>query len=197
MTEERQNRRGQDQQADLTFCFFPHLKDFLVIDTRADLPNGPAVHELNADEVYNDRFYRDLEAGFSDLLRDREEPFATLMALSVHVEEMMRERGMEALLEVVARTFPIGKPPQIAIVVFAGPLLNADEGQVRDALERLFPKGALGALSAPTSQKLLSLLARERERTQQRQREQVQRGLLQGNEGFLTLWQRPPEQGSN
>ncbi|MSQ12655.1 MAG: hypothetical protein EXR47_00630 [Dehalococcoidia bacterium] len=196
MANEREGRRGEEQ-ADLTFCFFPHLKDFLVVDTRADLPNGPAVHEFNAADVYNDRFYRDLEAGFSDLLRDRDEPFAALMALSVHVEEMMRERGMDAMLEVVGRTFPISKPPQISIVVFAGPLLNADDGQVRDALERLFPKGALGALFMPTSQKLLSLLARERERTRDRRREQAQRGLLQGNEGFLTLWQRPPEQGAN
>lgn len=197
MAQDPSGKRGGKQAADLNVCFFPYLKEFIVLDTRADMPGGPTVRPMHADDVYDDRFYRALQEDFADLLRDRDQPFATLMALSTNVERVMRERGMQALLEAVGRVVPIGESPTVAIVVFAGPLLNADDDQLRGLLRRLLPDSELQPLIAQAMEAVRPLIARQRQEDERLQRERTHRSLLRGDEGFFTLWQRPPEESGS
>ena len=44
---------------DIQLCLFPHLPEFLVIDSREENPN---VLLLNTDDVFNEEFYRTVES---------------------------------------------------------------------------------------------------------------------------------------
>lgn len=58
---EASNRR----EASITLCLFPHLGEFIAVDARKALPDGPAVHVLLFDAVFTDEFRANVEAGFS------------------------------------------------------------------------------------------------------------------------------------
>ncbi|MSQ11628.1 MAG: hypothetical protein EXR48_02855 [Dehalococcoidia bacterium] len=193
MAEEHEEERSQAQRADLTFCFFPHLKEFLVIDTRPELPNGPQLQTFSTDEVYNEEFYHGLVESFARFLRHRDYPLLMLMGLSTNVEQMLRERGMETLLAALNKRTSVARPPQIAILMFAGPLLNAEEHQVHNILAKVFPSGTADTALADTTKRVTGLLAQERAQGQREQQERLRRGLMEGDGGFLTIWERPPE----
>jgi hypothetical protein len=195
MTSENYESIGPVEQADLSFCIFPHLKDYVVLDTRKSLADGPQVHVFSADEVYDAAFYRSLERGFSELLHERDQPFVTLMSLSANVEAMMREQGMQAMLRALGERAPVEEPPEVAIVIFAGPLLESTHDQVRAVVARLVGPLAMQDFVTRATDMLVKLATQEREVSRRDRDEHVQRGLVEGNEGFMTLWERPKEPG--
>ena len=58
-----------EERADFSICVFPHLTEFLVIDGRRDMPDGPNLCSFTTDQVLDEPFYTDIEAEFRDLLR--------------------------------------------------------------------------------------------------------------------------------
>ena len=51
---------------DIQLCLFPHLPEFLVIDSREE---NPCVLLLNTNDVFDEEFYRTVESEFSETLR--------------------------------------------------------------------------------------------------------------------------------
>ena len=51
---------------DIQLCLFPHLPEFLVIDSREE---NPCVLLLNTNDVFGEEFYRTVESEFSETLR--------------------------------------------------------------------------------------------------------------------------------
>ena len=127
---------GDDTRSDLTLCIFPHLREFVVVDARAGLPDRPRVCTLAVDEVLADNFYTEVEREFASLLKRGESPFLTLMSISQEVEGMVRARVLRSILSRVNsdvdREAGDGSAG-VAVVFFTGPLLAMDRAQLHPA----------------------------------------------------------------
>jgi hypothetical protein len=113
---------------DITLAIFPHLREFIVVDTR-----GPAaVRMLSVDEVFTDEYYRTVESEFSDVLREGgERPFLHLMHLPNQVDDIVRGVAMHYILERLGVDLhDEDHLPEVVVFVISGPTLAIPTEQV-------------------------------------------------------------------
>jgi len=177
------------RRADVSICIFPHLQDFIVIDIRKGLPGRPLVRLLNTDHVLGEDFYQEVEGSFSQLLRQREQTFANLMALPGHVEGLVRERALKAILKTINEDAPEAGLPQMAIFLCTGPALHMDSTQLTRAIQRLFGQEIDAWVIMDTVEMMEKLLAREREMVRQEEREQIKQMIRGQSSEYFTLWE--------
>ena len=81
-----------DERPEIQLCIFPHLPEFLVIDSRQQ---NPQVMLLNTEDVFDEEFYRAVEAEFSETLRaSKEFLFSHFINLPITTEETVRDIAM-------------------------------------------------------------------------------------------------------
>lgn len=190
---------GPDDQrtAELTLCFFPHLKEFVVVDARAGLPGRPRVIALRADEVLNKDFYQRVEADFSQLLHRTEQPFLQLMGLPQEVEGLVRMHGLRAILERLGDA-PGGKAEElnstVAVFFCTGPFLSLEGDRLRKAIKNMFAAQLKGEALDACAETLAGLADQERAALDQAPAADLS-GLIRGdNERYATLWQNADRQ---
>ncbi len=114
---------------DITLAIFPHLKEFVVVDTR-----GPAteVRLLSTEEVFNDEYYRTVESEFASALREGGDlPFLHLMHLPNQVDDIVRGVAMHCILERLGVDYhDEDKMPEVVVFVISGPTLAIPTEQV-------------------------------------------------------------------
>ncbi|MSP79258.1 MAG: hypothetical protein EXR67_06900 [Dehalococcoidia bacterium] len=188
--QDKEREENPSPPAEISFCVYPHLKEYLVIDARPGVPNAPQVHSFSTDDVFNDEFYKELEDAFSTFIRHREEPFASLMTLSERVEYFTREFGMEAMLRALSERASVDHSPQIALLIFAGPLLQTDGDDLREILEEVLPPHMPQSFVENTMQNLRRLQALEQKAVASQQQVSAIQDLLADSENFRVIWQR-------
>jgi hypothetical protein len=114
---------------DITLAIFPHLKEFMVVDTR-----GPSaeVRLLSTEEVFNDEYYRTVESEFASALREGGDlPFLHLMHLPNQVDDIVRGVAMHCILERLGVDYhDEDKMPEVVVFVISGPTLAIPTEQV-------------------------------------------------------------------
>ena len=145
---------------DIQLCLFPHLPEFLVIDSREENPN---VLLLNTDDVFNEEFYRTVESEFSETLRASSDSlFSHFINLPVSIEESVRDIAMSFILDRLGvRVDDEDDIPAVVVYVVSGGALTSHAGKILDGLSDLIRSASNGAESDYWSDTLADLVRRE------------------------------------
>ena len=179
---------------DLQLCIFPHLREFMVFDSR---PGEPRVRQLDSGEVLGNEFFSAVESEFSHALRDTGEfPFSHLMSLTMHFEETVREIAMSFILDHLGVRLH-AEPgteinpadlPGVVVYVVSGNAAGAHSEIVMEALKSLF-EGENGDDSLPEWEKTLTeMIERESEITQRLSRQELVEAIRGDSPDYFTLW---------
>ncbi len=180
------------REASITLCLFPHLGEFIAVDTRKGLDGGPGVHVMSFEDVFTDDFRSSVELGFSALLRKQGIGLIEMIGLPQEVEALVRAESMKRIVRILnhaANTTSTDIGGGIGVLFFARGLLSIAPDQLEAAMNDLFDQH----LSEPQMSRLLKELERliDEEQAQEgkiRRREMAQ--LIKGEPGsFVTLWQ--------
>ena len=179
---------------DLQLCIFPHLKEFMVFDSR---PGEPRVRVMDADDVLGDEFFGAVEAEFSHALRQTGEfPFAHLMNLTMHFEETVREVAMSFILDRLGVRLH-AEPgtdinpddlPGVVVYVISGNAAGAHAEVVLSALRTLLEEREDGDSLWEWEAKLTDLINRESEIAQRLSRQELTEAIRGDSPDYFTLW---------
>ncbi len=187
---------GNKGEASITLCLFPHLGEFVAIDTRSALPDGAAVHVMSFDDVFTDDFRGSVELGFSSLLRRDGTGLLDMMGLPQEVESLVRAESMKRIVKnlnhaagIVSAQVESG----IGVLFFARGLLSIDPDQLEAAMDDLFGRSLSDTQMNRLQNELARLISEERE-AEDLVRTQEMANLIKGEPGsFVTLWQNSGE----
>ena len=180
------------REASITLCLFPHLEEFIAVDARKSLPDGPAVHVLSFENIFTDEFRANVEGGFSSLLRKDGAGLMDMIGLPQEVETLVRAESMKRVIKNLNHAAGVpeaGVDGGIGVLFFARGLLSIDQDQLESAMQELFGDVLTDSQVSRLHRELDRLISKERAAEDQvRKREMAQ--LIQGGSGsFLTLWQ--------
>ncbi len=181
---------------DLQLCIFPHLREFLVFDTRA---GQPPVRSLHVDDIFGDDFFRAVERDFSQALREMGDyPFAHLMNLTMHFEEAIREVAMMFILDrlgihinehdlSISEINPADLPT-VVVYVLTGGAVSAQSEAVLDALRELLQRPGNSESLSGWERKFTDLAAQESEITQRLNRQELTQAIRGESPEYFALW---------
>ncbi len=185
---EASNRR----EASITLCLFPHLAEFIAVDTRSSLPDGAAVHIMAFEDVFTEEFQASVEAGFSALLRKEGVGLIEMIGLPQEVETLVRAESMKRIIKRLNHAANIQSTDLdggIGVLFFARGLLSIEKDQLEAAVDDLFGHMLTDSQMSRLQNELERLIDEERaEDDKIKERELAQ--LITGEPGsFVTLWQ--------
>lgn len=183
---------------DIQLCIFPHLREFLVFDSRL---GQPQIRSLSTEEVFTDEFFQAVEHEFSHALREvGDYPFAHLMNLTMHFEEAIREVAMMFILERLGvklgggPDFPGGPDgidfdmPTVVVYVVAGNTVSAHTDVVLGALRDLLQKPGASEPLPEWELRVSEMAAQEAEIIQRLNRLELNQAIRGELPDYFTLW---------
>ena len=122
---------------DITLAIFPHLREFLVADTRDR--QQAMISVMPTDSVFNDEYYRAVESEFGSLLREGgDRPFLHLMHLPGQLDDILRGVAMNFILDRLGVNFhDEDNLPEVVVFVISGPTLAIPKDQVVDGFSEM------------------------------------------------------------
>jgi hypothetical protein len=173
---------------DIQLCIFPHLPEFLVIDSREE---NPQVLLLNTDDVFDEEFYRTVESEFSEALRSTNEfLFSHFINLPITVEETVRDIAMTFILDRLGvQVDDEDEIPSVVVYVVSGGALATHAGKILDGLKDLIHSSFKGAESDRWGETIADLVQRESVILQKLNEQQVAEALKGDSPDYFTLWE--------
>ena len=188
MSEQFWRQEGGEFPVDIALCICPHLREFLVIDQRKQLPGRPLVQVFATDTVLDEQFYREVEKEFSYALREGQRPFTTLMALPQVVQVLLRHHSLAAILRAMDSDFT--DAPRVAVLLFSGDNLTQDDQELTQTIRDLLGDTAEEETVALAKEHLSRLLTQEQAFEHQVEQDWL-RKVIKGSTGdFFTLWEQ-------
>ena len=173
---------------DIQLCLFPHLPEFLVIDSRE---KNPRVLLLNTNDVFDEEFYRTVESEFSETLRASSNfLFSHFMNLPVSIEESVRDIAMTFILDRLGVQIESDDDiPAVVVYVVSGGALTSHAGKILDGLSDLIGSVSDVAESDYWTETLANLIQRETDIVQQMSEQQMEDVLKGDSPDYFTLWE--------
>jgi hypothetical protein len=173
---------------DIQLCIFPHLPEFLVVDSRAE---NPQVLVLNTDDVFDDEFYRTVESEFSESLRSPSEfVFSHLINLPIIVEETVRDIAMTLILDRLGvQVDDEDEIPSVVVYVVSGGALSTHTGKILEGLKDLIHSSFKGSESDWWEHTITDLVQRETAILKKLNEQQVAEALKGDSPDYFTLWE--------
>ena len=173
---------------DIQLCIFPHLPEFLVVDSRAE---NPQVLVLNTDDVFDDEFYRTVESEFSESLRSPGEfVFSHLINLPIIVEETVRDIAMTLILDRLGvQVDDEDEIPSVVVYVVSGGALSTHTGKILEGLKDLIHSSFKGSESDLWEHTITDLVQRETAILKKLNEQQVAEALKGDSPDYFTLWE--------
>ena len=173
---------------DIQLCIFPHLPEFLVIDSREE---NPQVLLLNTDEVFNEEFYRTVESEFSEALRSSNEfLFSHIINLPIVVEETVRDIAMTFILDRLGvQVDDEDEIPSVVVYVVSGGALAAHTAKILAALKELIHSNFKSSESSRWEHTIADLVEREMTILKELNEQQVAEALKGDSPDYFTLWE--------
>ena len=173
---------------DIQLCIFPHLPEFLVVDSRAE---NPQVLVLNTDDVFDDEFYRTVESEFSESLRSPGEfVFSHLINLPIIVEETVRDIAMTFILDRLGvQVDDEDEIPSVVVYVVSGGALSTHTGKILEGLKDLIHSSFKGSESDWWEHTITDLVQRETAILKKLNEQQVAEALKGDSPDYFTLWE--------
>jgi hypothetical protein len=178
--------------ADITLCIFPHLREFIAVDTRASRAGGPAVLSLSISNILGEEFYANVEQDFSKLIRRHDLGFLELMGIPQQVEAVVRKNSLKRIIAELGINVSEGSSDpggSVGVLFFSGTLLNFENSQLVEATRELFSSKLSPQLLDQLNDQLLDLMTKERESIKDSTEHDLA-GLISGKSGpYVTLWE--------
>ena len=188
-----QDQLPNGEHPDIQLCIFPHLKECLVIDLR---PTGPQAAEprvilMNAEEVFDEEFFKSLETEFSQTLREeRDFLFAHLINLPLRLEEIVRGVAMSFVLDRlgVDQEDEEHLPTVLVFVISGGALAMHSKGLI-DSLRKLLGSWPDQSAAAEWEAMLTRLVVEENTALQKINHLELSDALASDSPDYFTLWE--------
>jgi len=173
---------------DIQLCIFPHLPEFLVIDSRED---EPQVLLLNTDDVFDEEFYRTVEAEFSETLRSSSDfLFSHFMNLPISVEESVRDIAMTFILDRLGvQVEKEDEIPSVVVYVVSGGALTSHAQKILDGLKELIHTSFRGPELDRWGETIADLVERETVIMRKVNEQQLADALKSDSPDYFTLWE--------
>ena len=177
-----------DERPEIQLCIFPHLPEFLVIDSRQQ---NPQVMLLNTEDVFDEEFYRAVEAEFSETLRaSKEFLFSHFINLPITTEETVRDIAMTFILDRLGvQVDDEDDIPSVVVYVVSGGALTTHSGKILDGLSDLIQNSLESTESEEWSQTIADLIDRETIIMQKLNEQQMADSLKSDSPDYFTLWE--------
>ena len=177
-----------DERPEIQLCIFPHLPEFLVIDSRQQ---NPQVMLLNTEDVFDEEFYRAVEAEFSETLRaSKEFLFSHFINLPITTEETVRDIAMTFILDRLGvQVDDEDDIPSVVVYVVSGGALTTHSGKILDGLHDLIQNNLESPESEEWSQTIADLIDRETIIMQKLNEQQMADSLKSDSPDYFTLWE--------
>ena len=177
-----------DERPEIQLCIFPHLPEFLVIDSRQQ---NPQVMLLNTEDVFDEEFYRAVEAEFSETLRaSKEFLFSHFINLPITTEETVRDIAMTFILDRLGvQVDDEDDIPSVVVYVVSGGALTTHSGKILDGMNDLIQNSLESPESEEWSQTISDLIDRETIIMQKLNEQQMADSLKSDSPDYFTLWE--------
>jgi len=177
-----------DERPEIQLCIFPHLPEFLVIDSRQQ---NPQVMLLNTEDVFDEEFYRAVEAEFSETLRaSKEFLFSHFINLPITTEETVRDIAMTFILDRLGvQVDDEDDIPSVVVYVVSGGALTTHSGKILDGLNDLIQNSLESPESEEWRQTIADLIDRETIIMQKLNEQQMADSLKSDSPDYFTLWE--------
>ena len=168
------------QNADITLCIFPHLREFIAVDARETRANGPTVLTLSISNILGEDFYSSIERDFSKMIRRKDIGFLELMGIPQQVEAVVRSNSLKRIIAELGIDMTSDSHDAngtVGVLFFAGSLLE------------LFGKKLPIEMLDQLNEQLTELMGKERHALQRATRQDLS-ALISGTSGaYVTLWE--------
>jgi hypothetical protein len=173
---------------DIQLYIFPHLREFISVDLREDVPR---VSLLNTNDLFNEEFFRCVEAEFSHTVREETDyPFDHMINLPLRLEEVIRGVAMTFVLERLGiDPHDEENLPSVVVFVISGGALALHSGQLIDSLKE-FLGGYSDELALSEWTGVISrLVAEESAALQKVSQQELTDALASDSPDYFTLWE--------
>ena len=178
----------EGENPDLQIYIFPHLQDFLTIDLREE---SPKVNLLNTTQVFGEDFFKAVESEFSEAIREKNDfPFAHLINLPLHLEEVIRSVALTFILEELGID-PDDEEQIPSVVVFAisGGALAMQSEKLIESVKNFLGSFSGERATANWEEVLTRLVAEENEAVKAINQQELAEAMVGDFPDYFTLWE--------
>lgn len=176
--------------AELNICIFPHLREFMVVDSRATVPGGPHTYLLDTEQILDSDFYSKVEASISEIIRDTPCTFSELGYLPQRMDDAIRENALSAIFSQVSGQAEADGLPEVSIFLCVGPALGMTHTQINEAVQGMLGENADAWTVKDSLEQLERLMGEERVLAKAEETEMTNQAISGDNEMYYTLWSR-------
>jgi hypothetical protein len=176
--------------AELNICIFPHLREFMVVDSRATVRGGPHTYLLDTDQVLDSDFYSKVEASISEIIRDTPRTFSELGYLPQRMDDAIRENVLSAIFRQVSSQAQTDDLPEVSIFLCVGPALGMSSAQINETVQAMLGERADSWTIKDSLAQLERLMGEERVLAKAEETELTLQAISGNNEMYYTLWSR-------
>jgi hypothetical protein len=178
----------QGENPDLQLYIFPHLQEFLTIDLRE---GQPQVLLLNTSDVFDEEFFKSVEAEFSQAVREESQfPFAHLINLPLRLEEIIRGVAMTSILEWLGiDPDDEEQVPSVVVFVISGGALTMHSEKLIESLRNFLSSFSEESAVAQWTDVLSRLVSEENAAIQKINQQELIEALRGDSPDYFTLWE--------
>jgi hypothetical protein len=178
----------EGESPDLQLYIFPHLQEFLTIDLRE---GQPQVLLLNTADVFDEEFFRSVEAEFSQTVREESQfPFAHLINLPLRLEEIIRGVAMTSILEWLGiDPDDEEQVPSVVVFVISGGALTMHSEKLIESLRNFLSSFSEESAVAQWTDVLSRLVSEENAAIQKINQQELIEALRGDSPDYFTLWE--------
>jgi hypothetical protein len=178
----------EGESPDLQLYIFPHLQEFLTIDLRE---GQPQVLLLNTADVFDEEFFRSVEAEFSEAVREESQfPFAHLINLPLRLEEIIRGVAMTSILEWLGiDPDDEEQVPSVVVFVISGGALTMHSEKLIESLRNFLSSFSEESAVAQWTDVLSRLVSEENAAIQKINQQELIEALRGDSPDYFTLWE--------
>ena len=181
---------SDNKNSDITLCIFPHLKEFLVIDTRSgkDKFDEKSVFSLSLDKLLDNKFYNEITDEFSNLIRNDDLDFMKLISLPQKIEKLIRNEIIKIIINEVG-IFE-DNLSQIGIIFFNKEILQLSKDQLQNALCEIFADKTDNDFIENLSDKIMKLIKLEIDFVKNNYKSNIENIINENDDSYITLWKK-------
>jgi hypothetical protein len=178
----------EGESPDLQLYIFPHLQEFLTIDLRE---GQPQVLLLNTADVFDEEFFRSVEAEFSEAVREESQfPFAHLINLPLRLEEIIRGVAMTSILEWLGiDPDDEEQVPSVVVFVISRGALTMHSEKLIESLRNFLSSFSEESAVAQWTDVLSRLVSEENAAIQKINQQELIEALRGDSPDYFTLWE--------
>ncbi len=186
--QEKEDELTSIHDADFHICIFPHLDEFLILDSRD--PKDPSFRLVPSAELLTPDYYRDLEREFSRMVQaGANAPFINLMTLPRRLEAFLRRKGMQRLTEILHDKTTGLDSPRVSVFICVGPIIALSGQDMAAAMDGFFDGAPAQEFVKEYRVAFERLLVRERMGIKAKEMDELRRAVQGRSSQFFTLWQ--------